>query len=166
MAAPQPFRCCMQNVSKRTDWLVRWLVPIALILFACAAIYVSTTFKKMPPILKRGIQPSDFPQLVCGLIIALSLLMAWFDPVRMQERVVTKTWLTIALMAGFALLVCIDLFIALGCFAAALSALWGERRIGVLAGVGLLVPLAIFFLFDQAFQVRFPRGLLTNMWYG
>ena len=156
----------MQNVSKRTDWLVRWLVPIALILFACAAIYVSTTFKKMPPILKRGIQPSDFPQLVCGLIIALSLLMAWFDPVRMQERVVTKTWLTIALMAGFALLVSVDLFIALGCFAAALSALWGERRIGVLAGVGLLVPLAIFFLFDQAFQVRFPRGLLTNMWYG
>lgn len=156
----------MQNVSKRTDWLVRWLVPIALILFACAAIYVSTTFKKMPPILKRGIQPSDFPQLVCGLIIALSLLMAWFDPVRMQERVVTKTWLTIALMAGFALLVSVDLFIALGCFAAALSALWGERRIGVLVGVGLLVPLVIFFLFDQAFQVRFPRGLLTNMWYG
>lgn len=156
----------MENVSKRTDRWVRWLVPIALILFACAAIYVSTTFKKMPPILKRGIQPSDFPQLVCGLIIALSLLMAWFDPVRMQERVVTKTWLTIALMAGFALLVSIDLFIALGCFAATLSALWGERRIGVLAGVGLLVPLVIFFLFDQAFQVRFPRGLLTNMWYG
>lgn len=156
----------MQYVSKRTDRWVRWLVPIALILFACTAIYVSTTFKKMPPILKRGIQPSDFPQLVCGLIIALSLLMAWFDPVRMQERVVTKTWLTIALMAGFALLVSIDLFIALGCFAAALSALWGERRIGVLVGVGLLVPLVIFFLFDQAFQVRFPRGLLTNMWYG
>ncbi len=156
----------MQYVSKRTDRWVRWLVPIALILFACAAIYVSTTFKKMPPILKRGIQPSDFPQLVCGLIIALSLLMAWFDPVRMQERMVTKTWLTIALMAGFALLVSVDLFIALGCFAAALSALWGERRIGVLAGVGLLVPLVIFFLFDQAFQVRFPRGLLTNMWYG
>ena len=156
----------MQYVSKRTDRWVRWLVPIALILFACTAIYVSTTFKKMPPILKRGIQPSDFPQLVCGLIIALSLLMAWFDPVRMQERMVTKTWLTIALMAGFALLVSVDLFIALGCFAAALSALWGERRIGVLAGVGLLVPLVIFFLFDQAFQVRFPRGLLTNMWYG
>lgn len=156
----------MQYVSKRTDRWVRWLVPIALILFACTAIYVSTTFKKMPPILKRGIQPSDFPQLVCGLIIALSLLMAWFDPVRMQERMVTKTWLTIALMAGFALLVSVDLFIALGCFATALSALWGERRIGVLAGVGLLVPLVIFFLFDQAFQVRFPRGLLTNMWYG
>ena len=111
VAAPQPFRCCMQYVSKRTDRWVRWLVPIALILFACTAIYVSTTFKKMPPILKRGIQPSDFPQLVCGLIIALSLLMAWFDPVRMQERVVTKTWLTIALMAGFALLVSVDLFI-------------------------------------------------------
>ena len=109
----------MHNPSKRADRWVRWLVPLALIAFSCAAIYLSTMFKKMPPILKRGIQPSDFPQLICGLIVALSLLMAWFDPVRLQERVVVKTWLTIALMAGFALLVSVDLFIALGCFAAA-----------------------------------------------
>lgn len=156
----------MQNSTEKSDRLVRWLVPLALILFSCAAIYISTTFKKMPPILKRGIQPSDFPQLICGLIIALSLLMAWFDPARLQERVSAKTLLTIALMAGFALLVPVDLFIALGVFAAALSALWGERRWHVLAAVGVVMPLVIFFIFDQAFQVRFPRGLLTNMWYG
>lgn len=145
---------------------MRWLVPLVLIAFACVAIYISTTFKKMPPILKRGIQPSDFPQLICGLIIGLSLLMAWFDPARMQERVSAKTLLTIALMAGFVLLVPIDLFIALGVFAVALSALWGERRWAVLVTVGVIVPLVIFLVFDQAFQVRFPRGLLTNMWYG
>ena len=156
----------MQNSSEKSDRLVRWLVPLALIVFACVAIYISTTFKKMPPILKRGIQPSDFPQLICGLIIALSLLMAWFDPAKMQERVSARTLLTIALMAGFALLVQVDIFIALGVFAAALSALWGERRLVVLGAVGVLMPLVIFFLFDQAFQVRFPRGVLTNMWYG
>lgn len=166
MAASQRSGQTMHNTSGKFDRLARWLVPLALIAFACVAIYISTTFKKMPPILKRGIQPSDFPQLVCGLIIVLSLLMAWFDPVRMQERVSAKTLLTIALMAGFAMLVQVDLFIALGVFAASLCALWGERRWVVLAVVGLLMPLAIFFLFDQAFQVRFPRGLLTNMWYG
>ena len=156
----------MQSNSQKTDRLVRLLVPLALILFACVAIYISTTFKKMPPILKRGIQPSDFPQLICGLIIFLSLLMAWFDPARMQERVSAKTLLTVALMAGFVLLVQVDLFIALGTFAAALSALWGERRLLVLGFVGVVMPLVIFFIFDLAFQVRFPRGVLTNMWYG
>jgi hypothetical protein len=168
-----PLRAALQNIgrfmqdsSAKSDRLARWLVPLALIGFACVAIYISTTFKKMPPILKRGIQPSDFPQLICGLIIALSLLMVWFDPARMQERVSAKTLLTIALMAGFALLVQVDLFIALGVFAAALSALWGERRPHMLAFVGVVMPLVVFFIFDLAFQVRFPRGVLTNMWYG
>ena len=155
----------MQSQSAKSERLARWLVPIALIAFAVAAIYVSTTFKKMP-ILKRGIQPSDFPQLICGLIIFLSLLMAWFDPVKLQERVSRQTLFTVALIAGFVLLVQIDLFIALGVFAAALSALWGERRVMVLGFVGIVMPLAIFFIFDLAFRVRFPRGVLTNMWYG
>ena len=111
----------MQTSSEKSARLVRWLVPIALIAFALVAIYISTTFKKMPPILKRGIQPSDFPQLVCGLIIFLSVLMAWVDPVRLQERLSRTTLLTIALMVGFVLLFQIDMFIALGAFAAALS---------------------------------------------
>lgn len=156
----------MHPDTDKATRIARWAVPLVLIAFAVAAIYISTTFKKMPPILKRGIQPSDFPQLICGLIIALTLLMAWRDPVRMTENVTRQTWLTFAAMSTFALLVQVDLFIALGSFAAGLSALWGERRIAVLAFVGLVVPAAIFFLFDFAFQVRFPRGVLTNMWYG
>ena len=156
----------MQTSSEKSARLVRWLVPIALIAFALVAIYISTTFKKMPPILKRGIQPSDFPQLICGLIIFLSVLMVWVDPVRLQERLSRTTLLTVALMAGFVLLFQIDMFIALGAFAAALSALWDERSPAVLAFVGIVMPAAIFFIFDFAFQVRFPRGALTNLWYG
>ena len=156
----------MQIQERQSHPLVRWMVPLALIAFALVAIYISTTFKKMPPILKRGIQPSDFPQLIAGLIIFLSLLMAWFDPVKLQERVSTKTLLTVALIAAFVLLVRVDLFLALGVFAAALSALWGERRPAYLGLVGVVMPLTIFFIFDLAFKVRFPRGVLTNMWYG
>jgi len=156
----------MSSHSGKADKIARWLVPLALIGLALGAIYLSTTFKKMPPILKRGIQPSDFPQLICGLIIFLSLLMAWFDPIKLQERVSARTFVTIALIAGFVLLVPVDLFIALGVFAAALSALWGERRAIMLALVGVIMPVAIFFIFDLAFQVRFPRGVLTNLWYG
>ena len=127
----------MSGQKGNTEKLVRWLVPLFLIGFAAIAIYYSTTFKKMPPILKRGIQPSDFPQLISGLIISLTLLMVWFDPIKLNERVTSKTWLSMAALIGF-----------------------------VLALVGAGIPIMIFFLFDLVFRVRFPRGILTSLWYG
>lgn len=156
----------MSGQKGNTEKLVRWLVPLFLIGLAAIAIYYSTTFKKMPPILKRGIQPSDFPQLISGLIISLTLLMVWFDPIKLNERVTSKTWLSMAALIGFVLLVQIDIFIALGVFAAALSILWGERRVHLIALVGAGIPIMIFFLFDLVFRVRFPRGILTSLWYG
>ena len=92
--------------------------------------------------------------------------MIWRDPVTVVEPMGKKTPGTIVLMALFVALCSIDLFIALGLFAVALSMYWGERRPVLLATVGLLVPVALFFLFDLVFKIRFPRGVLTNMWYG
>ncbi len=146
--------------------LIRWLVPLVIIAFCGLAIAISTTFERMPPILKRGIQPSDFPQLVAGLIIVLAVLSIWREPVRLTEPLSKKTWGTLGLMAIFAGLAPVDFFLALGVFAAFLAIYWGERRPGLLCLVGLGVPAAVFFLFDWVFEIRFPRGLLTNLWYG
>ena len=144
----------------------RWLIPALIIAFCLGAFWVSTTFKKMPPILKRGIQPSDFPQLLLITIVTLTLVMMWIDPVRVKEKLQGTVLGTLLLFAVFAGLTSIDFFLALAIFAAALTFYWGERRPGVLALVGLVMPVAIFFLFDQVFEIRFPRGLLTNLWYG
>ena len=144
----------------------RWLVPALIVAFCVAAIWLTTHFDRMPPILKRGIQPSDFPQLVCATIILCALFMAWRDPVRAEGVIGSPTWGTLILMVGFALLTQIDFFLALGIFAGALTVLWGERRITRIALVGLVVPVVVFFLFDQGFAIRFPRGVLTNLWYG
>lgn len=143
-----------------------WLVALLIVAFCITAIWLSLSFEKMPPILKRGIQPAEFPQLVCFAIIFMTAYMVWRDPVSVAEPMGKKTPGTIALMAIFVALCSIDLFIALGVFASALSLYWGERRPIYIAMVGLLVPVAIFFLFDLVFKIRFPRGLLTNMWYG
>ncbi len=142
-----------------------WLIPALIILFCAAAFWLTTMFKTMPPVLKRGIQPSDFPQLLLAAIVVLTLVMMWIDPVRVKEKLHGTTLGTIALFVVFALLTSIDLFLALAVFAAALAAYWGERRVIVLAVMGLVVPVAIFFLFDMVFEIRFPRGLLTNIWY-
>lgn len=154
------------NQNRNHGPAVRWLVPLGIIAFCAAVIAVSMTFERMPPILKRGIQPSDFPQLVAGLIVGLTLLSFWFEPIKASEKLGKTTWGSIGLMAVFTLLALVDLFLALGVFAAGLAGLWGERRITMLALVGILIPFAVFLLFELVFEIRFPRGLLTNIWYG
>jgi len=120
----------------------------------------------MPPILKRGIQPADFPQLVLALIVLLTLYMFWRDPVSVVEPMGSKTIGSLVLMVLFVVLTQIDLFLGLALFATGLCVFWGERRISRLFIVGFIVPATVFFLFDQVFKIRFPRGLLTNLWYG
>ena len=157
----------MANLPKPKDPRIeRWLAPCVIICFCVAAFWVSTTFREMPPILKRGIQPADFPQLLLITIILLTLAMMVFDPIKVREKFTKTTAGSLGLFALFGALTWIDLFLALGIFAASLSALWGERRPRTLILVGAGMPIIIFLLFDQIFEIRFPRGLLTNLWYG
>lgn len=146
--------------------LERWIVVAALIAFAAAAIWIATTFDRMPPILKRGIQPSDFPQLIAAFIIAMTLLMAWREPVTSGKPLGVPVLGSMGMLGVFVLLSSIDFMLALGVCAAGFALLWGERRMSLVALVGLATPAIVFFLFDQVFEIRFPRGLLTNLWYG
>lgn len=144
----------------------RWVIPLLMLVFFVTAFIISMSFEKMPPILKRGIQPSDFPQLLLIVLIILTLVMVWFDPVQVRDKLESSVLKTILLMGFFVALTSLDLFLALGAFAAALAVLWGERRGWAVLLVGLIVPASIFFLFDTVFEIRFPRGVLTNLWYG
>lgn len=146
--------------------LDRYLIPLCILAFCAVAFWLTTGFDRVPPILKRGIQPSDFPQLVIALIAVLAIVDVFVDKSEPPERLGWTTWQTIAALGGFALLAQIDLFIGLGAFAALLAWLWGERRKPALLGIGIALPIAVFFLFDRVFEVRFPRGLLTSLWYG
>ena len=123
------------------------LVSIVIIIITIAAIYISTTFKKMPPILKRGIQPSDFPQLICGLIIFLTILMSVFDPVQKLESVTRQTVYTFIAILLFVCLVPLDLFLSLGIFATVLAIAWGVMKFAWLFCLGIAVPVSVFFLF-------------------
>jgi hypothetical protein len=56
--------------------------------------------------------------------------MAWFDPVQITDKLQPSVYGTMALMAVFAGLAQIDIFLALGIFAAALAALLGRTPHG------------------------------------
>lgn len=157
----------------------RYLVPVGLIVFCGLTYWQSTQFDRVPPILLRGMQPADFPQMVLLLIVglcAILLFQAWRGgppeptvddgPEDIAQAMSPSVWKTMGLFIIFAAIAPIDLFLGLGVFALCLTAVWGERRIWALLLVSTIAPLLIFFLFDQVFEIRFPRGLLTNLWYG
>ena len=143
-----------------------WVVTFVIISFCGATFWISTTFDRMPPILKRGIQPADFPQLILILMLVLTVAMIWLDPIIVDKRLDSKTVGSLVLFGVFGGLTFIDLFLALGAVAALLAMFWGERRWYAVLGIGLMMPALIFLLFDQVFEIRFPRGVLTNLWYG
>ena len=118
--------------DKHGPRLERWLIPALIVAFCGAAFWLTTTFKTMPPILKRGMQPSDFPQLLLVLLVLLTVAMVLRDPIRIKERMERSTWGTILLFGVFAVLTSVDFFLALAVFAAALSA--------ALDGQALLLP--------------------------
>ncbi|MEO1238560.1 MAG: tripartite tricarboxylate transporter TctB family protein [Pseudomonadota bacterium] len=146
--------------------MTRYAVPCGTIAFCLVAYWFSTQFDRVPPILVRGMQPADFPQMVLLLIMALSVLVMIFDRPVDHGPVGANVWTSLGLFVVFALLSRIDLFLALGVFAAALAYTWGERRLWGLGLVAVVSPAVIFLLFDTVFRIRFPRGILTNLWYG
>lgn len=144
----------------------RIAVPLIILVFCATAFWLTTTFERVPPILKRGIQPSDFPQLVILLMAGLAVWVLLRDSEPAPGKIPPVVWGTLLLIIVFPLLTIIDLFLGLGITGLGISLLWGERRVWALATVMLIMPLAIFLLFDMAFSIRFPRGVFTSLWYG
>ena len=109
--------------------MTRYAVPCFTIAFCLLAYWLSTQFDRVPPILLRGMQPEDFPQMVLLIIAALSVLVIIFEKPVENEPVGVNVWTSLGLFAVFALLSQIDLFLGLGIFAGALAWAWGERTI-------------------------------------
>ena len=154
------------SIKSSSANISRWVIPGLIILFCAIAFYFTTQFDRVPEILKRGIQPSDFPQLILLLLIGLACLLPFENTHHNRPAVSPSVFISLSLMVVFVLLTHLDFFVALGCFGGMLSFSWGERRLGALLLVTLFFPTFVFFLFDLVFGVRFPRGFLTNLWYG
>ena len=77
------------------------------------------------------------------------------------------TWISISLFAAFYVLTTYaDFFIAIAVVMFLLCTSWGEKRYHIAALVSVTVPLTLFLLFDEVLKIRFPRGLITNWYYG
>lgn len=146
-------------------------VPAGVFIFAGVVAYMTTTFDKASPlIIGDAMQPRDFPlflMVVMSILNVIVILQTIQNPPSARPAEPWQTWASMALLGVFFVLAAYaDMFLGLIVAMFLMVLVWGERRLWVAALVALLTPGIIFFTFDQALEVRFPRGILTNLWYG
>ena len=147
------------------------VIPAIIALFSVVIIYLALQLRVSPPlIVGASMQPRSFPIFLMVINLLLVVIMVWQNlknppaPVKMEGP---TTWISIGLFALFYLLtVYADFFIAIAAVVFLLSVSWGERRLHVAGLVALTVPLTLFLVFDEVLKIRFPRGLITNWYYG
>lgn len=117
-----------------------------------------------------SMQPRSFPiflmaiNLVLAVLLAVQMHKGRAPNVRLESY---PTWGSMGLLVIFyGLTTYVDLFIGIAVVMFLMCLLWGERRVLVAGALSLVTPLSIFLLFDSVLKVRFPRGLLTNWYYG
>jgi hypothetical protein len=161
-----------EAVTKRRPLAFKYLtVPLVIFAFCAIVIYLASQLDIAPPIIVGpAMQPRSFPIFLMVLIALLNTVLIW-QLARGQEmpRVSQPpaTWISIVLMAVFYVLATyVDMFIALIVVMFIMTIVWGERRIWLAALVSVLTPVSIFLLFDLVLEIRFPRGILTNLYYG
>lgn len=147
------------------------LIPGGIAAFSLVVIWASLQLELSPPmIVGTGLQPRVFPIILMVINLVLAALLAVqyrAKPPTKVRREGLQTWGMIALFVIFyPLTVYLDMLIAIAVVMFVMCLLWGERRIYVASAVALVTPATVFFVFDMVLRVRFPRGLLTNLYYG
>lgn len=148
-----------------------WLIPIVIFAFCAAVVYLALQLDTAPPIIiGEAMQPRSFPIFLVALIGVLNLIL--IGQLMSGERMpvvhqAPQTWLSMLLMAVFYVITTYaDMFLALAIVMFVMCIVWGERRYWLAGIVAVVTPITIFFLFDLVLKIRFPRGILTELYYG
>ncbi len=140
------------------------IISISLVLL------ISTfTFDIVPPILNRGIQPATFPKALLILIITLTSIVYYLSikkPWNLKKKLPQPFFLTLVSFIFFIIISkTLDFFLAISLLSVFVSYCWGEKRIIFLILVSIIFPIIVFIFFETILGLRFPPGIITNIYY-
>ena len=141
-----------------------------IIIFISIILLISTfTFDIVPPILNRGIQPATFPKGLLVLIIFLTSIVYYLSikrPWKIKKKLPQPFFITLASFVLFIIISkTLDFFLAISLLSIFVSYYWGERRIFYLIIVSIVFPVIVFIFFETILGLRFPPGIITNIYY-
>ena len=141
-----------------------------IIIFISIILLISTfSFDIVPPILNRGIQPTTFPKALLILIISLTLIIYYLSikkPWKAEKKLPKAFFLTLLSFLIFVVISkTLDFFLAISVLSIFVSYNWGERRIFYLLLVSIIFPILVFIFFETILGLRFPPGIITNLYY-
>ena len=144
-------------------------VSFLIILISTILLIVTFTFDIVPPILNRGIQPATFPKALLILIIFLTSIIYFLSlkfPWKKEKKLPKSFYITLYNFILFIVIAkTLDFFLAISVLSFLVSYFWGERRIIYLLLVSILFPIIVFVFFETILGLRFPPGIITNIYY-
>ena len=149
-----------------------YIIPLFLTLFSFAVIYLSLQLDTSPEmIVGDSMQARSFPIFLMVInLLLVGILSLQFYKTYPKEVELEKfpTWSSMLLFLIFYIIIFIsgDMFVAIPIVMFLMSLTWGQKKVWVSLTNAIVTPLSIFLLFDYVLQVRFPRGWLTNIYYG
>ena len=148
---------------------ISFKVIFVIVLVSSILLYFTFTFEEVPPILNRGIQPATFPKALLILIILLSLIVYYLSikvPWDIKKKLPNSFYITLASFIIFSVIsVTLDFFLGISVLSILVSFFWGERRIFYLLLVAIIFPIIVFIFFETILGLRFPGGIITNLYY-
>ena len=144
-------------------------VSFIIIFISVILLFTTFTFDIVPPILNRGIQPATFPKALLIFIILMTSLTFYLsiqNPWKNEKKLPKTFFLTLFSFIIFIIVSkTLDFFLAISALSIFVSYCWGEKRLFYLILVGIIFPVIVFIFFETILGLRFPPGIITNIYY-
>ena len=117
----------------------------------------------------------EFPRLLCGILVALAILLALETPKPVAAEdaeppappIDGRGWLIFACCLAFLpVMAVIGLLGASAVFLVVVGRLWGETRWGMLVAVSAGFTLCCWLVFVKIFRLTLPDGVVGQMLFG
>ena len=103
------------------------------------------------------------------LIISLTCIVYFLStkkPWKTEKKLPKTFYLTLISFLLFILISkTLDFFLAISVLSVFVSYYWGERRFFYLLLVSIIFPIIVFIFFETILGLRFPPGIITNIYY-
>lgn len=146
-----------------------FIVSFVIISISLCLLFTTLSFDTVPPILNRGIQPATFPKGLLILIIFLTIIVyivSLKNEWEVKKKLPKAFYITLLTFILFVIIATIlDFFLAISILSLSVSYFWGEKRIFYLLLVSIIFPTIVFIFFETILGLRFPPGIITNIYY-